>query len=131
MRLTLSQYADILLSLSTDTRKVPKTADAFLAFVRSNRAMKKMPAILETFERMEEKRAGKMTLRVETASTPTSDEKRSIEECAGKWFPGMTLSFQYAVNRALLGGVRLLSEDTMIDASVRRRLRKLETALRA
>lgn len=130
MRLSTSQYAEILFSLSEDTKDSARAAESFLSFVRTNRAMGRMRDILRAFDRIAAEREGRQDVLVETATEPESGFRKDIGTIVAGLFPGKTLSLRFSVRPELLGGARISSDDEMIDASVRRRLQELKSRIR-
>lgn len=130
MRLSTSQYAEILFSLSEDAADPARTAESFLSFVRANRAMGRMADILRAFDRLVSRREGRRDLLVETAAESGTGFRADIEGLAAGLFPGKTLSFRFSVRPELLGGARISSDDEMVDATIRRRLQEIGKTLR-
>lgn len=126
MRLSTSQYAQILHALSEDGADPARTAESFLSFVRANRAMDRMTGILRAFDRLVARREERTDLLVETAVEPGDALRTDIAALAEALFPGKARSFRFSVRPELLGGARISSEDGMVDATVRRRLQELE-----
>ncbi len=131
MRISASQYAKTLTELSKgNPADVGAVAGAFLAMLRRKRDLRKWPTILRMSAKMADSEAGRISLLAETARPVDGDAKARMEALAGTLFPDKELVMRYAVREDLLGGVRLSSDDEMLDATVRTRLRELEKALR-
>jgi F0F1-type ATP synthase delta subunit len=131
MRISASQYAKTLTELSKgNPAEVAALAGAFLAVLRRKRDLRKWPTILRMSAKMADSEAGRLSLLAETAHPVDGDAKQRMETLAGGLFLGKELVMKYAVKEDLLGGVRLSSDDEMVDATVRTRLRELEKALR-
>jgi F0F1-type ATP synthase delta subunit len=129
MKVSSSQYAKTLLALSGagDVRRI---AASFLALVRRSRAAKRLPAILRMAERLSDERDGTVSLSVETATETDEPARRAIESAVAGFFPGKRPVFRYGVNPGLVGGARISSDDEMIDATIRRRLKEMESRIR-
>lgn len=130
MRLTASQYANALLALSESTEDPKHVASSFLSYARKNRLTKKLSDILRIFERLLKSKEGKLLLLIETARNANAAERETLRCLAEATFPGKRLSLRYIVNADLVGGVRMLSYDEMVDATIRRRLDELEKIIR-
>ncbi len=130
MRLTASQYAKALLALSAGAEDPKRVASSFLSYARKNRLTKKLPDILRIFEGLSEAKAGKLSLSIETARSADAAEREALGRLAEASFPGKKLLLRYVVNADLVGGVRMLSSDEMVDATAKRRLRELESRIK-
>ena len=129
MKVSSSQYAETLLALS-GTGDVRRIVASFFALVLRNRATKRIPAILRIAERLSDERDGSVSLFVETAVDADESLRRVIESVAADFFPAKRPIFRYGTDPDLIGGVRISSDDEMVDATVRRRLTELEKTLR-
>ena len=126
MRISASQYAKTLTELSKgNPAEVGALAGAFLSVLRRKRDLRKWPTILRMSAEMADAEAGKLSLLTETVRPMDEDQRRKTEALAGTFFPGKELAVRYVVNADLLGGVRISSDDEMLDATVRTRLREL------
>lgn len=128
MRLFSRQYAEAL--LQSDSGDPKRIVSAFLSFVRKTRSMKRLPEIVRIAERLADKRDGRTALVVETARDTDQPFRTEIECFAAREFPGVELSFEYRVRPDLLGGVRISSDEIVVDATIRRRLKELELRIR-
>lgn len=129
MKVSSSQYAKTLLALS-DTKDARGVATSFLRLIRRNRAVKRLPAILRIFGQLSDGQKGTLSFLVETATEGDAETRKGIERAAAGFFPERKLVFRYRVNPKLLGGARISSDDEMLDATVRRRLRELGSGIR-
>ncbi len=130
MRIGASQYAKTLTELSKgNPADVGAVAKAFLSVLRRKRDLRKWPTILRMSERMADEQAGTLSLLAETAHALDEASRGGLEMLAGEVFPGKKLMIRYEVRPDLLGGVRISTDDEMLDATVRARLRALEKTL--
>lgn len=130
MRLSTSQYAKLLLSLSEDDTDPERRATAFLSFVRANRSMGRIREIMRAFDRMADEHEGKQEVLVETAMEPGGTFKEDVEKIAAELFADRRLSFRFSVRPELIGGARISSDNEMVDASIGRRLQELKARIR-
>ena len=131
MRISASQYAKTLTELSKgNPADVAALAGAFLSMLRLKRDLRKWPTILRMSSKMADSDAGKLSLLAETARPMDGEERKRMETLAGTFFPGKELAVRYAINEDLLGGVRISSDDEMLDATIRTRLRELAARMR-
>lgn len=131
MRISASQYAKTLVELSKgSSADASALAASFLGILVRKRDIRKWPAILRMSERRADEQAGKLSLLAETAGFLDEASKSEIGALAQRVFPGKGLRIRFEVQPELLGGVRISSDDEMLDATVRKRLRELEKILR-
>ncbi len=130
MKISPTQYAKVLVTLSEGGGDPSHIAASFLTFVRKRRGTRKLSEILRAAERIADEMAGRVSLLAETAVGTDDATKKDITKKAEVLFPGKTVSLRHAVRPALLGGVRLSSEDEVIDGSVQARLRAIGHGMR-
>jgi len=82
-------------------------------------------AILTRLHRLVKLELARRSVRVESAVQATPEEMSSIHASLTKKY-GAGLSFEFVVNPALLGGVRIQVGSDLYDGSVKTRLEKLE-----
>lgn len=131
MRISASQYAKTLVELSKGgPADVSVLAESFLLVLRRRRDVRKWPTILRMFGRMTDADAGRLSLCAETAGEPSEASRAALESLAREAFPGKELCIRYEIRPELLGGMRLSSDDEMLDATVRTRMRELEKRMK-
>jgi F0F1-type ATP synthase delta subunit len=130
MKISPTQYAEALVSLSREGGDVTRMAEAFIGFLRKRRATRHLAQIVHEAERQSDRLEGRVSVLAETATEASEEEKRKIETVTKDAFPGMEPIIRYAVRPDLLGGVRLSSDSEVVDATVARRLREMERALK-
>lgn len=130
MKISPTQYAEALVSLSREGGDVTRVVEAFVGFLRKRRATRHLSEIVREAEKRSLRLEGRVNVLAETAAEATDAMKRSIEAAAGDAFPDMKPIIRYAIRPDLLGGVRLSSDSEVVDATVARRLREMERALK-
>lgn len=130
MKISPIQYAKTLVALSKEEGDVSRTATAFLSFIRKRRGTRKLAEIIRAAERLSDGEAGRMALLAETAVPADDAMKKEIGRVAAEAFPGFEAVIRYVVRPDLLGGLRLSSEDEVVDGSVRARLRAMEERMK-
>jgi F-type H+-transporting ATPase subunit delta len=82
-------------------------------------------AILSRLHRLVKLEIARRSVRVENAVETSPDQVAAIQASLAKVY-GPGLSYQYWINPALLGGVRIQVGSDLYDGSVKTRLEKLE-----
>jgi F-type H+-transporting ATPase subunit delta len=126
MKISPTQYAKVLVSLSSEGGDSSRMAASFLSFVHKHRSMKKLSEIVRAAEVLSDERDGRVSLLVETAVETDDATRKDIAKIAETQFPGKEVSLRHAVRADLIGGVRLSSGDEVVDGSVRARLRAMK-----
>jgi F-type H+-transporting ATPase subunit delta len=153
---SLAQWSEILAGLSavaTDARiaaavKDPNLSDAkvaglFIAVLKlsgdaenlvrvlaENGRLELLPQIREQFEALKNEREGVMEAEVQSAFDLSDAQVADLVSRLEKKF-GRKVKATVTVDKALIGGVRLVLGDKVIDGSARAQLGALETALKA
>lgn len=127
MKITPKKYGQLLASMLETADDVKKVAPKFLAMLRRRKQYKLLPKILKAFEREWLKLRGmaevKITYPKKFESSLDELKKRLQEKLGGK------LSFKSYPADELIGGVKIMMDDNLIDASVSGRLRALQNKL--
>jgi|GEM_PF-1212925 len=126
MKISPTQYAKVLVALSSEGGDSSRVASSFLSFVRKHKGAKKLSEIVRAAEALSDERAGRVSLLAETAVEMDDATRNDIAKNAEALFPGKTVVLRHAVRKDLVGGVRLSSHDEVVDGSIRARLRALE-----
>lgn len=130
MKISPKQYAKALVALSEEEGDVTRVAEAFVAFLRKRRATRYLAEIVSEAEKRSDLLEGRVGVLAETATEADAETRRAIEVAAREAFPGKEPVIRYVVRPELLGGVRISSDSETIDATVVRRLREMERALK-
>ena len=91
--------------------------------------MKKLGSILKYLEKLEQEEKNEISVTATLAHETDETMKQTIASQAKKLFPGKNVSLEYALDPALIGGVRLRTDETLYDASVAANLRALKKTL--
>lgn len=86
------------------------------------------PAIARLFEEERSRRAGRSTVRIVSAFALEPDQAERLGAAVGRRL-GREVTLETAVDESLLGGVVIRIGDAVIDASLKGRLRELESEL--
>jgi F-type H+-transporting ATPase subunit delta len=105
-------------------------AENFVRVLADNRRLELLPEIRAQFEALKNEREGVVEAQVvsafELTDAQVSDLVQRLEKKTGR-----KVRVQVAVDRSLIGGVRIVLGDKVIDASARAQLGALEAALKA
>ena len=101
-----------------------------LKVVLARRREELLPAILRAFGEALEREEGLLRIAVQTATPLASAALAAIEQSLGR-ATGRPLRLVAEVRPEILGGMRFLIDSTLIDASVRSRLDRLEKKMLA
>lgn len=131
MKPTVSQYAHTLRELSREASpsECQSIAKNFLKLLRQKKETKKWPLILKKVEALEAWASGTVPMRVTTARSLGERERGEIEALAKSLFETQEVMIEYWVDESVQGGAVFRTDEQMIDASVRGKLKRLHQAL--
>lgn len=126
-RLLPSQYARILYALTQDTAgdELDRRVEIFAKYIRSERMWTKMPYIEKAFIQYARKQAGAIPLTVETVRPLTVEEQQIIKKIMKS-----TAEIVEVTNPECIGGVKIRTDEVIVDATMKGQLEKLHHALR-
>jgi F-type H+-transporting ATPase subunit delta len=105
-------------------------AENFVRVLAENKRLELLPLIHEQFEALKNEQEGVVEAEVQSAfeltETQIADLVQRLEKKTGR-----KVRTQVHINKDLIGGVKLLLGDKVIDGSARAQLEALETALKA
>jgi F-type H+-transporting ATPase subunit delta len=102
----------------------------FVRVLAHNKRLELLPLIHEQFEALKNEREGVVEAEVQSAFELSEPQVQDLVQRLEKK-TGRKVRTQVSVNKDLIGGVRVLLGDKVIDGSVRAQLAALETALKA
>ena len=105
-------------------------AENFVRVLAENGRLELLPQIREQFEALKNEREGVMEAEVQSAFDLSDAQVADLVSRLEKKF-GRKVKARVTVDKALIGGVRLVLGDKVIDGSARAQLGALETALKA
>jgi F-type H+-transporting ATPase subunit delta len=118
------------LFISILSGKMNADADNLVRVLAENGRLELLPQIREQFEALKNEREGVMEAEVQSAFELTDAQVADLVSRLEKKF-GRKVKARVTVDKALIGGVRLLMGDKVIDGSARAQLGALENALKA
>ena len=105
-------------------------AENFVRVLAENKRLELLPLIHEQFEALKNEREGVVEAEVQSAFELTPAQVADLVQRLEKK-TGRKVRTQVQLNKDLIGGVRILLGDKVIDGSARAQLEALETALKA
>uniref|UniRef100_A0A915C5L5 ATP synthase peripheral stalk subunit OSCP, mitochondrial n=2 Tax=Parascaris univalens TaxID=6257 RepID=A0A915C5L5_PARUN len=118
--------------IETYARKlgVCKEVENFLVLMAENGRLKKLNAIMKTFESIMRAHHGELFAEVTTAEPLSKAHEKSLNEALQKFAkPGQKLNVSILVDPAILGGLIVNINDRYVDMSIASRIKKYEQAL--
>lgn len=97
----------------------------FIGVLAANDRLDQLPAIRASYESLEDEAAGRIRVRVRSA-TPLSEDDRAALRARFEKITGRHVLDTVEVDAALLGGVTVEAEGRVYDGSVRTQLARLE-----
>jgi F-type H+-transporting ATPase subunit delta len=105
-------------------------AENFVRVLAENKRLELLPLIHQQFDALKNEREGVVEAQVQSAFELTEAQLADLVQRLEKK-TGRKVRTQVQLNRELIGGVRILLGDKVIDGSARAQLEALETALKA
>jgi F-type H+-transporting ATPase subunit delta len=122
------QIADTFLSLLKSN--VTPEARNFVAMLVENNRLTLLPEIGEQFHALKNAQEGAADAQIASAFELSDTQLKDLVATLEKKF-GRKLNPSVTVDKALIGGVRVVVGDEVLDTSVRAKLQKMHTALTA
>jgi F-type H+-transporting ATPase subunit delta len=110
--------------------KLSAEGENFVRVLAHNKRLELLPMIHEQLEALKNEREGVVEAAIESAFELSAPQVQDLVQRLEKK-TGRRVRTQLSVNKDLIGGVRVLLGDKVIDGSVRAQLAALETALKA
>jgi F-type H+-transporting ATPase subunit delta len=127
-RLSDAQHAGVFISILGG--RLTGEAENFLRVLAQNDRLALLPEIREQFEVLKNEREGVLEAEVQSAFELSDAQLKDIVQRLEKK-TGRQVRARVSVDRELIGGVRIVLGDKVIDGSARAQLAALETALKA
>ena len=100
-----------------------------LLLLAENKKLRLLPQITKDVQDIADKRTGTLRAEIFYANTPDAAEQKKIETALKKRFEVKTVAAEYKEDKQLLGGVKIKTQDIVIDGSVKKSLEKLQALL--
>lgn len=102
----------------------------FLATLADNRRMNIVSAVISAVKNDIQRRRGEVSANVKAAYPLTDAQKKALQEALGK-ATGRTVALNVGIDKTLIGGMIVTVGSKMIDDSVKRKLERLERAMKS
>jgi len=119
-----------VLSDICDKAKFQKLTFNFLGVLAQNRRLNALEEIIDAFGKVLAKRAGQVSVNVETAEKITAAQEKDIKQKIEKAL-GTTIAVETKVTPEIIGGMIVTIGSYMVDDSVRRKIERLGVALKS
>jgi F-type H+-transporting ATPase subunit delta len=128
MNISVEQYAGALFSgLREVSEKDHDTViENLVRILKQNNDLDKFDAIVEAYERIEQKNSG-IAEAVVTTATPHSADKKMMDALNN--IAGSKVKVTEEVDESIIGGVIVRIDDTLLDASIKTKLDNLKDSL--
>ncbi|MDP2685449.1 MAG: ATP synthase F1 subunit delta [bacterium] len=126
MKLSPHSYGKVLYEVTKDEKgnNLEKIVEQFFLLLSRNQMLSKINYIIEEFIEYSKEMSGVKKLEITSARVLDKDEIKKI--C--KHF-GDKVESEVVVDKTLLGGIRVKSKNTIMDASLKNQLNKLKKTL--
>ncbi len=131
MRITARQYAQGLYEAvkHAESTNRPSMIDRFLALLVRDRRRRDIPLVFRHIERIAERETEVKRIEVVSAMPLSETVEASLKVVGKSVFGGEKVLLQQKINKTLLGGAVLRTEDETFDASISGRLGQLKQFL--
>jgi len=124
--LTSEQKANVLVAVCED--EMFEEGKNFLVLLAENNRLVLLPEIFAQFEQSKAKLNMSVDLDVTTAFELSEQQQQKLTQALGEKL-GRTVSLNAQIDKSILGGVVIRTDDLVIDGSVRARIAKLAEAM--
>lgn len=120
------QYAEVLHEIAKDLSgdKLTEALKKFVAVLSANQKLKQAGNIIAEFERITKKEAGIVEIEVMSARKLDEETLDSIKKSFGEQVEAIE-----TIDKGLLGGVAVRTEDKILDGSLKTQLNSLKRSL--
>lgn len=108
---------------------VPQEAENLLKLVIQNGRIEALPQITAQYRELLNHENKEADVTIETAFPLSDDQVADLIKALDKKFPGIKLLPKVVVDKDLIGGVRVIVGDKVLDGTVKARLAEMQSAL--
>ncbi|GGK62158.1 F0F1 ATP synthase subunit delta [Amphritea balenae] len=124
--LTSEQKADAMISVCEE--QMDDTAKNFMVLLAENQRLALLPKISEQFDQLKASQQHSVEVNVTTAFDLGEQQQQKLTQALSSKL-GREVSLTAEVDKSIIGGVIVRTEDMVIDGSIRARLAKLAEAM--
>ena len=110
-------------------KAVPQVAENLLKLVIQNGRIEALPQITAQYRELLNHENKEADVTIETAFPLSDDQVADLIKALDKKFPGIKLLPKVVVDKDLIGGVRVIVGDKVLDGTVKARLAEMQSAL--
>ena len=110
-------------------KAVPQEAENLLKLVIQNGRIEALPQITAQYRELLNHENKEADVTIETAFPLSDDQVAGLIKALDKKFPGIKLLPKVVVDKDLIGGVRVIVGDKVLDGTVKARLAEMQSAL--
>lgn len=110
-------------------KAVPQEAENLLKLVIQNGRIEALPQITAQYRELLNHENKEADVTIETAFPLSDDQVADLIKALDKKFPGIKLLPKVVVDKYLIGGVRVIVGDKVLDGTVKARLAEMQSAL--
>lgn len=110
-------------------KTVPQEAENLLKLVIQNGRIEALPQITAQYRELLNHENKEADVTIETAFPLSDDQVADLIKALDKKFPGIKLLPKVVVDKDLIGGVRVIVGDKVLDGTVKARLAEMQSAL--
>jgi F-type H+-transporting ATPase subunit delta len=123
--LASDQKAELILAVCSDTSEQFQN---FVKVLAENNRLLVLPEISSLFDRIKAEQQKSVEIEVTSAFKLTKEQQTKLAQALGKKFD-REVNISSSIDKALIGGMVIRTEDLVIDGSIRGKLAKLSEAL--
>ena len=131
MKIKPKQYAETLLALTRnkDRKEAARAISKLAGFIVGRNQSSQLEKIIESFERAWDLEEGIVTVEITSARALDKSSQEIILDYVNKNIQGRKTEVKYGINPELKGGFVVRYGSTMLDFSLRNRLKQLKQSL--
>lgn len=126
MKLSPQSYGKVLYELTKDAKgkELDNIAEQFVLFLAREQALSKINYIIKEFVAYTKEQTGVKQLKITSARSLPQKEVEQIAKHFGK-----KVEVEISTDKSLIGGIKIKSKNTILDASIKTQLSRLKKEL--
>ncbi len=130
MKLSAAQYAEAIYDLVSEGVPAKKAVQNLALTLRQNKASRLLPLIVERLAQIDDERQKQLRVRVISAEQLTKADQSIITEGLAKRYGEYEkIILEPELDEQLIGGIKLIIGDTVIDHTIQAKLNRLKKKL--
>lgn len=130
-KLSHNEIAESIYSLTHDKsgKELKESLEKVVAFLHRKRLISQSERILETLQKIINKKARIVEVGIKSASEISNHTKKELKEILAKKYHAEEIILKEVVDKSLLGGLKVEVNDEVIDLTLRSKVSKLQDYL--